>query len=507
MADAPPPDDAALTAAVALLEGDFDTRWGGFGSAPKFPPSMLLEFLLREAARTRSLEAITMAEWTLTAMARGGIYDQLGGGFARYSVDTEWVVPHFEKMLYDNALLLRDYAHWWRLTQSPLADRVVRETAEFLLREMLTPEGAFASALDADSEGEEGRFYSWTVAQLIEVLGNEDAAWAAALFTVTPEGTFEHGASTLQLPQDPDDWERWARVRAALMAARDGRVRPGRDEKVVAEWNGLAIAALADAGALFDEPGWIAAAVTAAEVITSVHLGASRPGRLSRTSRDGHPGRNDGVLSDYGGVAEGFIALFQATGDARWLEGAGQLIDVAIDHFGDGDGGFFDTADDAQVLVRRPRDPADSAEPSGWFAIANACVSYSALTGQPSYRSVAERALGVATLAAQRSPRAAGSGLSTASALLAGPLEIAVVGEPGAADTAALRRIAFGSTSPGAVIAVGLGGEVPLLRDRPLVDGGAAAYVCQGFVCQRPETSAQALAQLVQTHPAFLPKT
>ena len=477
MADAPPPDDAALTDAIASLEGDFDTRWGGFGSAPKFPPSMLLEFLLREAARTRSLEAITMAEWTLTAMARGGIYDQLGGGFARYSVDTEWVVPHFEKMLYDNALLLRDYAHWWRLTQSPLAERVVRETAEFLLREMLTPEGAFASALDADSEGEEGRFYSWTVAQLIEVLGDEDAAWAAALFTVTLEGTFEHGASTLQLPQDPDDWERWARVRAALMAARDGRVRPGRDEKVVAEWNGLAIAALADSGALFDEPGWIAAAVTAAEVITSVHLGASRPGRLSRTSRDGHPGRNDGVLSDYGGVAEGFIALFQATGDARWLEGAGQLIDVAIDHFGDGDGGFFDTADDAQVLVRRPRDPADSAEPSGWFAIANACVSYSALTGQPSYRSVAERALGVATLAAQRSPRAAGSGLSTASALLAGPLEIAVVGEPGAADTAALRRIAFGSTSPGAVIAVGLGGEVPLLRDRPLVDGGAAAYV------------------------------
>ena len=507
MADAPPPDDAALTAAIASLEGDFDTRWGGFGSAPKFPPSMLLEFLLREAARTRSLEAITMAEWTLTAMARGGIYDQLGGGFARYSVDTEWVVPHFEKMLYDNALLLRDYAHWWRLTQSPLAERVVRETAEFLLREMLTPEGAFASALDADSEGEEGRFYSWTVAQLVEVLGEEDAAWAAALFTVTPEGTFEHGASTLQLPQDPDDWERWARVRAALMAARDGRVRPGRDEKVVAEWNGLAIAALADAGALFHEPGWIAAAVTAAEVITSVHLGASRPGRLSRTSRDGHPGRNDGVLSDYGGVAEGFIALFQATGDARWLEGAGQLIDVAIDHFGDGDGGFFDTADDAQVLVRRPRDPADSAEPSGWFAVANACVSYSALTGQPCYRSVAERALGVATLAAQRSPRAAGSGLSTASALLAGPLEIAVVGEPGAADTAALRRIAFGSTSPGAVIAVGLGGEVPLLRDRPLVDGGAAAYVCQGFVCQRPETSAQALAQLVQTHPAFLPKT
>jgi uncharacterized protein YyaL (SSP411 family) len=509
--DAPPPDDEALKAAIALLEGDFDTRWGGFGSAPKFPPSMLLEFLLREAARTRSLEAITMAEWTLTAMARGGIYDQLGGGFARYSVDAEWVVPHFEKMLYDNALLLRDYAHWWRLTRSPLAERVVRETAEFLLREMRTPEGAFASALDADSEGEEGRFYSWTPEQLIEVLGPLDGDWAATLFTVTAEGTFEHGASTLQLPHDPEDWDRWARVRAALMAARDLRVRPGRDEKVVAEWNGLAIAALADAGAIFDEPAWIDAAARAAGVITAVHLGASRPGRLSRTSRDGRSGRNDGVLSDYGGVAEGFVTLFQVTGDARWLEIAGQLIDVAVEHFADGDGGFFDTADDAQVLVRRPRDPADSAEPSGWFSVANACVSYSAITGEMSYRAVAERALGVATLAAQRSPRAAGSGLSTASALLAGPLEIAIVGDPGADDTAVLRRIAFGSTSPGAVVAIapgadsGSGEQVPLLRDRPLVGGGAAAYVCRGFVCQRPETSAEGLAQLVQTHPAFLP--
>jgi uncharacterized protein YyaL (SSP411 family) len=314
MADAPPPDDAALTAAIASLEGDFDTRWGGFGSAPKFPPSMLLEFLLREAARTRSLEAITMAEWTLTAMARGGIYDQIGGGFARYSVDAEWVVPHFEKMLYDNALLLRDYAHWWRLTRSPLAERVVRETAEFLLREMRTPEGAFASALDADSEGEEGRFYSWTPEQLIEVLGPLDGDWAAGLFSVTTEGTFEHGASTLQLPHDPDDWDRWAKVRTALMAARDLRVRPGRDEKVVAEWNGLAIAALADAGAIFDEPAWVAAAVAAGEVITGVHLGASKPGRLSRTSRDGHAGRNDGVLSDYGGVAEGFLTLFEVLG-------------------------------------------------------------------------------------------------------------------------------------------------------------------------------------------------
>ncbi len=221
-----PPELMDLALAVATLARDFDDRRGGFGGAPKFPPSMVLEFLLRHHALTQDENALGMAQDTLEAMARGGIYDQLGGGFARYSVDADWVVPHFEKMLYDNALLLRVYLHWWRLTGSPLAERVVRETAEFLLREMRTPEGGFAAALDADSEGREGAFYAWSPSQLADVLGDDDGAWAAALLHVTADGTFEDGHSTLQLRQDPDDHERWSALRSRLLGRARGATAP-----------------------------------------------------------------------------------------------------------------------------------------------------------------------------------------------------------------------------------------------------------------------------------------
>ncbi|GDX32274.1 thioredoxin domain-containing protein [Actinomycetes bacterium] len=495
-----PPDAADLRAAVAAAERDFDSAQGGFGGAPKFPPSMLLEFLLRESARTDDAFALAMAERTLDAMARGGLFDQLGGGFARYSVDADWVVPHFEKMLYDNALLLRVYAHWWRLTGSALAERVVRQTAGFLLREMRTPEGAFASALDADSEGVEGLFYAWSPAQLIEVLGADDGVWAADLLSVTKSGTFEHGLSTMQLRDEPADLPRWERVRSALFEARAQRVRPGRDDKVVAAWNGLAIAALAEAGALLGEPDWIEAAVAAADLLLAVHLGAHDDDRLCRTSRDGRAGANDGVLDDYGSVAEGFLSLYQVTGADEWLVLAGMLLDITIQHFADGDGGFFDTADDAPALVRRPRDAADNAEPSGWFATANACITFSALTGISDYRVIAERALGSAKMLAQRSPRAAGWGLAAASALLTGPIEIAVIGTPADPRAAELHHLALMSVSPGAVTALAVAGEqssVPLLRDRPAVDQLATAYVCYGFVCQRPTTSAAELEKLV----------
>ena len=495
-----PPDAADLRDAVAATERDFDSVQGGFGGAPKFPPSMLLEFLLREAARTDDAFALAMAERTLSAMARGGLFDQLGGGFARYSVDANWVVPHFEKMLYDNALLLRVYAHWWRLTGSALAERVVHQTAEFLLREMTTPEGAFASALDADSEGVEGLFYAWSPEQLIEVLGVEDGEWAAGLLVVTEPGTFEHGLSTLQLPDEPEDLPRWEQVRSALLAARAKRVRPGRDDKVVAAWNGLAIAALAEAGALFAEPEWIEAALAAADLLLAVHLGAHDDDRLCRTSRDGRAGTNNGVLDDYGSVAEGFLALYQVTGADEWLVLAGMLLDIAIQHFADGDGGFFDTADDAPALVRRPRDASDNAEPSGWFATANACITFSALTGLGEYRAIAERALGAAKVLALRSPRAAGWGLAGASALLAGPLEIAIIGTPSDPAAATLHHVALMSVSPGAVTALGVAGElssVPLLRERPALDELPTAYVCLGFTCQRPTTSAVELAKQV----------
>ena len=501
-----PPTMEQLDAAVAALQEDFDDRFGGFGGAPKFPPSMVLEFLIRYQVLPGALHAVDANEMvasTLDAMARGGMYDQLGGGFARYSVDDRWIVPHFEKMLYDNALLLRVYAHWWRLTGSALAERVVRETAEFLIRDLRTPEGGFAAALDADSEGVEGKFYAWTPQQLIEVLGPDDGAWAADLFAVSHEGSFEHGTSTLRLLEDPGDVERWALVRDRLWNSRESRVHPGRDDKIVASWNGLAIAALADAGQLFGESAWVEAAAEAADLLIAVHLGASDDDRLCRTSRDGLAGNNLGVLDDYGSVAEGLLVLAQVTGEIAWQQFAGILLDIALQHFSDGDGGFFDTADDAPGLVRRPKDPADNAEPSGWFAVTNALVTYAALTGSVEHRVAAENALGIVSALAERAPRAVGWGLVAASSLIVGPLEIAIV-EDESNPGRDLINTAFAGNSPGAVVAWGSVGDddQPLLRDRPLIDGHAAAYVCRGFVCDAPVTDVTELAAKVQARSA-----
>ncbi|GAA5072557.1 thioredoxin domain-containing protein [Thermocatellispora tengchongensis] len=494
----PAPTAETAAAAVRDLSTSFDAARGGFGGAPKFPPSMVLEFLLRHAARERgatAARALEMAEATLEAMARGGMYDQLGGGFARYSVDAGWVVPHFEKMLYDNALLLRVYAHWWRQTGSVLARRIALETADWLLREMLTPEGGFASALDADSEGVEGKFYAWTPAELREVLGEEDAALAASVFGVTEAGTFEHGMSVLQLREDPP--EGFERIRQALLAARELRVRPGRDDKIVAAWNGLVIAALAETGALFGRPDLVRAARGAAVLLDEVHWNGVR---LLRTSRDGRPSANAGVLEDYADVAEGMLALYAVTGETRWFLRAGDLLGVVLDRFADGRGGFYDTADDAERLFQRPQDPTDNATPSGQFGAAGALLSYAALTGSARHREAAEAALGTVSVLAGKHSRFAGWGLAVTEAVLAGPVEVAVLGPDDAPETAALHRAALMSTSPGLVIARGAPAErqeVPLLEHRSLIDGRPAAYVCRHFACQAPTTSpAELKAQL-----------
>lgn len=507
----------ALTeSALTAVARSYDARRGGFGGAPKFPPSMLLEWLMRHHARTGDEPALRMAAGTLEAMARGGLYDQLAGGFARYSVDAEWVVPHFEKMLYDNALLLRVYAHWWRATGADLARRVVTETADWLLRELRTAEGGFASALDADSPGadgtsQEGAFSVWSPAELSTVLGDDDGAWAARLFEVTDDGTFEHGTSVLQLLRDPapDDEQRYLQVRARLLAARDDRARPGRDDKVVAAWNGLAIAALAEAGVLLERADWVRAATEAAELLVRVHV-SSAPGtgsvRVARTSRDGSVGTAPGVLEDYADVAEGFLALFGATGDQRWVDRAGGLLDAVLDRFGDGLGGFFDTADDETdavlARIRRPRDPADGPVPSGQAAAAGALLTYSALTGSLRHREAAEQAMTEPLLLAERYPRAAGWALAVAEAVLDGPREVAVVGPPDDPRTRALLRAAVSSSAPGAVLALGEvvraeQADVPLvglLADRPMIEGRPTAYVCRGFVCDRPTTDPQELA-------------
>ncbi|MEU6949891.1 thioredoxin domain-containing protein [Streptomyces sp. NPDC046316] len=497
------PGEQELSQALLGLTREYDSRSGGFGGAPKFPPSMALEFLLRHHARTGAEGALQMAVDTCEAMARGGIYDQLGGGFARYSVDREWVVPHFEKMLYDNALLCRLYAHLWRATGSDLARRVALETADFLVRELRTPEGGFASALDADSDDGTGRhvegaYYVWTPAQLVEVLGEEDAAYAARSFGVTDEGTFEEGASVLQLPRDAGvaDAELTASVKERLLAARDRRERPGRDDKIVAAWNGLAIAALAETGAFFDRPDLVERATEAADLLVRLHMGEGA--RLFRTSKDGKAGANAGVLEDYADVAEGFLTLAGVTGEGVWLEFAGFLLDIVLDQFVAEGGALYDTAHDAEALIRRPQDPTDNATPSGWTAAAGALLSYAAHTGSEAHRTAAEGALGVVKALGPRAPRFIGWGLATAEALLDGPREIAVVG-PGGDDalTRALHRTALLGPAPGAVVAVGVpdSEEFPLLKDRPLVVGGAAAYVCRHFTCDAPTTDPADLAQ------------
>ncbi|MFE9696811.1 thioredoxin domain-containing protein [Streptomyces sp. NPDC006270] len=493
------PGEQETAQALLGLTREYDEQHGGFGGAPKFPPSMAVEFLLRHHARTGSEGALQMASDTCSAMARGGIYDQLGGGFARYSVDREWVVPHFEKMLYDNALLCRVYAHLWRTTGSDEARRIALETADFMVRELRTAEGGFASALDADSEDADGRhvegaFYVWTPGQLREVLGEDDAAFAAAHFGVTEEGTFEEGSSVLRLPGDagPADAARVADVRARLLAARAVRPRPGRDDKVVAAWNGLAIAALAEAGAYFGRPDLVERATEAADLLVRVHLG--EVARLTRTSKDGRAGDNAGVLEDYGDVAEGFLALAAVTGEGAWLEFAGFLLDIVLEQFTGEGGQLYDTAHDAEQLIRRPQDPTDSATPAGWTATAGALLSYAAYTGSEAHRTAAEGALGVVKALGPRAPRFAGWGLAVTEALLDGPREVAVAGPVGGE----LHRAALLGRAPGAVVAAGEGpgaaAEFPLLADRPRVGGRPTAYVCRHFTCDAPTTDAAELA-------------
>jgi uncharacterized protein YyaL (SSP411 family) len=505
------PGEDELAQALLGLTREYDAARGGFGRAPKFPPSMVIEFLLRHAARTGSEGALQMARDTCERMARGGIYDQLGGGFARYSVDREWVVPHFEKMLYDNALLCRVYAHLWRATGSELARRVALETADFMVRELRTNEGGFASALDADSDDGtgsgkhvEGAYYVWTPEQLTEVLGEEDARLAAHYFGVTAEGTFEEGASVLQLPQHEGvfDAEKVESVRERLHAARGRRPAPGRDDKVVAAWNGLAVAALAETGAYFDRPDLVDAAIAAADLLVRLHL--DERARLARTSKDGRVGANAGVLEDYADVAEGFLALASVTGEGVWLEFAGFLLDHVLARFVDeGSGALFDTASDAEKLIRRPQDPTDNATPSGWSAAAGALLGYAAHTGSEPHRTAAERALGVVKALGPRAPRFIGWGLATAEALLDGPREVAVVGPQEHPGTRELHRTALLGTAPGAVVAVGTPGsdELPLLVDRPLVGGEPTAYVCRNFTCDAPTTDADRLRTVLGVVP------
>jgi len=487
--------DQMTRSAVATLRQSYDATHGAFGGAPKFPPSMVLEFLLRHHARTGDEDALRMVAHSCESMARGGIYDQLAGGFARYSVDATWTVPHFEKMLYDNAQLLRVYAHLWRADRSAFTARIATATAEFILRDLGTSEGGFASALDADTDGVEGATYVWSPAELRDVLGATDGDRAAELLGVTLEGTFEHGRSTLRLPRDADDEEWWTATRATLLAARARRPQPARDDKVVTSWNGLAISALAEASMVLRVPEWLHAAVRSAEYLLDRQL---IDGRLRRASLGGHVSAALGVADDYGNFGEALLVLHQATGDHRWLAQAQELLATATELFTDPSGGFRDAATDGEQLFFTPRGAGDNAEPCGTSSLAGGLLTFSALTGEAEARQRAESALAAMGEIATQAPRFAGWALAVAEAALAGPTQVAIVGEDRAAR--GLARAAWETPGAGPVIVQGAPDSThsPLLADRPLVDGHAAAYICHGFVCAAPVTDRDALVADLQ---------
>jgi uncharacterized protein len=496
-----------LDEAVRRLGATFDRTHGGFGSAPKFPQGMTLDFLLREYARTGDSAALAMAELTLEKMARGGMYDQLGGGFHRYSVDERWLVPHFEKMLYDNAILVPVYLHAFQLTGKDLYRRIATETLDWAMREMTDGGGGFYSTLDADSEGEEGKFYVWTVEELNALLGPEDGRLVAEYFGATARGNFE-GANILHLPRTIDvvaqrtgvDIERIGealdRARTILFETREGRVRPGRDEKILTAWNGLMIRAFAEAAAILGRDDYRYRAELAADfVLTNLR----RDGRLLRTYKDGAAKLN-GYLEDYAFLADGLLALYEATFAPHWLEEARVLAQGMIDLFWDAElGGFYDTGHDHESLVARPRSLTDNAVPAGNSVAAEVLLRLAGFFDKPSWIEKAETTLrGVRELMRQY-PTAAGRYLSALEFALATPREVAIVGEPTAADTRALLGVVRGRFRPNTIVALRAPGaresEQPaLLRSRNLLDGRAAAYVCERYACKQPVATPQELA-------------
>jgi uncharacterized protein YyaL (SSP411 family) len=481
-----PLDRRALDSAEVRLSRMFDAQWGGYGGAPKFPPHSVLEFLLGRG-ETR------MSSMTLHAMASGGIYDQVGGGFSRYAVDRTWTVPHFEKMLYDNALLARAYLHGWQVSGDERLRRTCEETLGWMASEMRAPEGGFYSALDADSEGVEGRYYVWTLDELREALDPPDLEAAVAWTGASEDGNFE-GANVLEArgPEPPDEVRE--RIRARLREVREQRVRPGLDDKRLTAWNALAIAAFAEAGAVLERRDLLDVARGAADFV----LGSMRDpdGRLLRTFNDGQA-RLNAYLEDHAFLLEALLALYSATFEERWFVEARTLGDTIIERFADrASGGFFTTSDDHEHLVARRKDVEDNPIPSAGSSAALGLLRLAALTGEATYATAAEGHLLLLHELAPRHPQAFGHLLQALEFHLGSVREVALVGD----DVADLARVVRSRHRPTVVLAGGAGSgssPVPLLQGRAPVDGAPAAYVCERFACQRPVTSPDELAQLL----------
>ena len=500
-----------LRAAVGELERTFDARHGGWSGAPKFPAPMTIELLLREHLRTGDREPRSMAQRTLDAMADGGIYDHLGGGFARYSTDATWHVPHFEKMLYDNAQLARVYSHAFAVTGDEGHAYVARETLDFVAHELRQPPGAaFAASLDADTGGVEGATYAWSAREVRDILGEAEAALFAAAYDVTEAGNWE-GHTILRRVRDDtslaveferpreDVAEALTRARVRLLRHRDERRQPARDDKVLTSWNGLAIGAFADAGRILGEGPFVDMASEAAAFVLD-HLRAP-DGRLLRSWKDGRA-QHAGVLEDHAHLADGLLALYEATFDERWYVAARDLAELVLARFSAPDGGFFDTADDAEPLVARPRSLQDNALPSGGAMATLVLIRLAALTGEARYREAAERALEPMAAIAAQHPTGFSQWLLALQLSATPIIEVAIVGDPAAADTQALVRAARRAQRPGQVMAVSPSPDdsaIPLLHGRTRIEGAATAYVCRGFACQRPVTDPLALADQLET--------
>ncbi len=479
---AEPMEPGELDHAVETLRSQYDAANGGFGGAPKFPPASALEFLLRRGETD-------MSAGTLRAMASGGMYDQIGGGFARYSVDPYWLVPHFEKMLYDNALLARAYLHGWLTTRDELFREVCEETLDWALREMRGPEGGFYSALDADSEGEEGKFYVWTVDELRQALtGQPDADEAIAWFGATDRGNFEGRNIPVRGPGRPERRPEWRRI---LLAARSERVWPGLDDKRLTSWNALMISALAEAGAVLERPDYLDAARTAASfVLDELRDG---DGRLLRSWKDGKAKLN-AYLEDHGFLLEALLTLYEASFEPRWFGEARALADAMIERFADDEnGGFFETSSDHEQLLARRKDLEDHPIPSGNAAAAYGLLRLGALTGEHSYE---ERGVSVLRLLhelAVTHPQAFGHLLQALDFHLAPVKEVALVGD----ELGPLERVVRRAFRPHLVLAGGEHDGVPLLEGREPVNGRAAAYVCEQFSCRAPVTEPEELERLL----------
>ncbi len=494
------PDDAALIEAVAVLRSFFDHEHGGFGGAPKFPQEPVIEFLLRVANQPWAEGALDMARATLMKMARGGIFDHVGGGFARYAVDQTWLIPHFEKMLYTNAQLARLYLRAWQLTDEPRFRSVAVDTLEYMIRDLWQSGGGFAAAEDADSEGVEGKFYVWSEAEFGSIVGDDHAGLAGAYFGVTSQGNFE-GANHLyearSLEQVAAEFgvtvDRVAgavgAARTKLREVRDRRVRPGLDDKVVTSWNGLAIRALAEAGGVLNDNRWLDYAAQTARFLLDHNRDDS--GRLLRSWGKGRAGR-PGFSEDYAALAVGLFTLYQATGDVEWYRQAMVLVEQLVDLFADPDGGFFTTGSDAEPLVTRPKDQYDSPHPSANSMAAEALLMASLYTGDGELRSRAESTIRAGGRLIEGAPTGVGHLLAVLSSLLLPPREVAIVGP----DADRLARVVWERFRPDVALAVDRSGDgtagVPLLTDRR-GNGGTRAFVCRDFMCELPVSDPEAL--------------